>query len=349
VRHEGFYALGAPLVALLAFATSYLICIDRYRAYQLLRVISWSGVAYAVLGIALFIIDPTKVLWREKIAYTSSLTATFINRNTAGVYFGSCAAVCCALLLQQLDQNLSNSDAPLRQRVKSAIRKDPRELTRLLIMMAACLTAMLMTGSRAGIVFSLIGLIAGSIVFFRRRLARSGNLLLALLVAGVGAITFLQVLGGEVSQRFNENGLSDPARLQAYRSTLRMIADHPWFGTGLGSFEWAFPAYRSADAPIWGVWNRTHDTLLEIAAEMGIPMALAVAALWFLILFRLWQGIRVRKRGITVLATAISVATISLLHSTIDFSLQIPGYAIVIFALIGAGVAQSYPSGRQGI
>ena len=31
-------------------------------------------------------------------------------------------------------------------------------------------------------------------------------------------------------------GLSDEARLETYRSTLRMIVDHPWFGTGLGDF-----------------------------------------------------------------------------------------------------------------
>jgi hypothetical protein len=28
----------------------------------------------------------------------------------------------------------------------------------------------------------------------------------------------------------------------------------------------------------------------------------------------------------------------------IDFSLQIPGYSIIVFALVGAGLAQSFPS-----
>jgi len=35
------------------------------------------------------------------------------------------------------------------------------------------------------------------------------------------------------------------------------------------------------------------------------------------------------------------------LHSLIDFSLQIPGYAIVALSLIGAGLAQSF-SARRG-
>jgi hypothetical protein len=35
------------------------------------------------------------------------------------------------------------------------------------------------------------------------------------------------------------------------------------------------------------------------------------------------------------------VCMIALLHSSIDFSLQIAGYSIVVFALLGLGVAQS--------
>ena len=41
---------------------------------------------------------------------------------------------------------------------------------------------------------------------------------------------------------------------------------------------------------------------------------------------------------------ALAVAILAVLHSLIDFSLQIPGYAIVALSLIGAGLAQSFPS-----
>ena len=32
-------------------------------------------------------------------------------------------------------------------------------------------------------------------------------------------------------------------------------------------------------------------------------------------------------------------------HSSIDFSLQIPGFAIVVFAIVGVGLAQSFDTG----
>ena len=57
-----------------------------------------------------------------------------------------------------------------------------------------------------------------------------------------------------LSNGFEMEGFVDQGRLETYRSTLRMIADHPWFGTGLGTFVWSFPAYRS-DVSMWGVWD----------------------------------------------------------------------------------------------
>jgi O-antigen ligase len=346
VHNQAFFAVGAPLAAVLAFSASYIICGDRHRAHQLLRVIAWSGVGYAILGIVLFLIDPTRVFWREKLAYTSSLTATFINRNTAAVYFGSCAVVCFLLFMQHLNARGRTSDLTASS-IAREISQRYRELARPFLMLLACLVAMLMTASRAGVVFSLVGLITAYAVLYLRRFGINRNLVFVLIGAVFAALALLQIFGGGVGSRFNENGLGDPSRLATYRSTLRMIAEHPWFGTGLGSFEWSFPAYRSGEASIWGIWNRAHDTLLEVAADLGVPMALLVAALWALALWRLLTGIRFRKRDVIVPAAAFSVAVIGLLHSFVDFSLQIPGYAIVVFALIGAGIAQSYPSARK--
>ena len=90
-RNQAFFSLGAPLVNMLAVICSFIVCTDRDRARQLLLVIAWSGVVYAIYGVAAYLIDPIHVLWREKFAHRDVLTSTFMNRNTAAVYFGSCA------------------------------------------------------------------------------------------------------------------------------------------------------------------------------------------------------------------------------------------------------------------
>jgi len=141
-----------------------------------------------------------------------------------------------------------------------------------------------------------------------------------------------------------EWGLSGLGRVEIYRSTLRMIADHPWFGTGLGTFEWSFPAYRSADVSMWGVWDRAHSTPLELASDLGLPLAGLIVVAWLIVLGVLIRGVRIRHRDLIVPVAALTVAILGLAHSLIDFSLQIPGYSIVIFALVGAGLAQSFSS-----
>ena len=133
--------------------------------------------------------------------------------------------------------------------------------------------------------------------------------------------------------------------METYRSTLRMIGDHPWFGTGLGTFAWSFPAYRSPAISVWGVWDRAHSTPLELAAELGIPFTGLVVVGWIVVLAVLIRGtVRSAAAIVIVPIAALSIALLALLHSLIDFSLQIPGYAIVVFALVGAGLAQSFSS-----
>jgi hypothetical protein len=60
----------------------------------------------------------------------------------------------------------------------------------------------------------------------------------------------------------------------------------------------------------------------------------------------LLRGILARRRGLIFPTAALAVATLAVLHSLIDFSLQIPGYAIVALSLIGTGLAQSYSGER---
>ena len=96
-----WFELGRPLVCVLAIACGFLVGADAGRARQLIKVIAWSGAAYAAYGILAHLFDPTHILWREKEAYLESVTGTFINRNTAAAYFGSCAVVWSLLLWER--------------------------------------------------------------------------------------------------------------------------------------------------------------------------------------------------------------------------------------------------------
>lgn len=85
-----------------------------------------------------------------------------------------------------------------------------------------------------------------------------------------------------------------------------------------------------------------HSTPLEIAADMGVPIAALVLVSWMVIFAVLVRGTLIRRRGLLVPAAALAISALATLHSLIDFSLQIPGYSIVALSLVGAGLAQSF-------
>jgi O-antigen ligase len=340
VKGQPFFSIGAPLANMLALILGLIVGVDPDRARRGIRVMAWAGVGYAVYGILALLFDPTEILWREKTAYIGSLTSTFINRNTAATYFGSCSAVWFVLLLAAIRGSLPRGPIEWRNVPDHLLAETRKVVLIRFVMLFVCLSAMFMTSSRGGVLVSLGILILTFMIYFVRDLSRKG-LAISLFGCVVAGLLLLQVLGGNIDRRIDIQGLSDAGRLSAYRSTLRIIADNPWFGTGLGTFASSFPAYRGGDISMYGVWDIAHNTHLEFASEMGIPLTLVVATAWIGALVVLSLGLRRRQRNAIVPLSCLAVSLIALLHSSIDFSLQIAGYSIVVFALLGLGLSRA--------
>jgi O-antigen ligase len=140
--------------------------------------------------------------------------------------------------------------------------------------------------------------------------------------------------------RIGSEGLFDGARWSVYGFCIEAIRQRPFLGAGVGTFGDLFPSLRADDFYSWGVWDYAHSTILEIAVEMGIPVAamIAIAAMWSLF-FLARATVRSTGRSRRLLAATTGIAVLSYLHSMIDFSLQIPGYLVVFGILLGCGLA----------
>lgn len=83
-----------------------------------------------------------------------------------------------------------------------------------------------------------------------------------------------------------------------------------------------------------------------LASDGGMLMAGAVMIALLAAFGVLAHGVRTRRRDVIVPLAALCASAAGALHSMIDFPLQITGYAVVIAALLGAGLSQSFRSGR---
>jgi peptide/nickel transport system substrate-binding protein len=84
------------------------------------------------------------------------------------------------------------------------------------------------------------------------------------------------------------------------------IKHHPLLGTGLGSFEQAFPAFRDGSVRTFVVWDKAHNSYLENMMELGVPMALALFAAIAAIAWLCFSGMRKRQRDQFIPAAALA-------------------------------------------
>jgi O-antigen ligase len=331
-----------PLIAdVLALTAGVVLCSQRVVAERLLRLVAWCGVAYAVYGMLAFAIEPGMVLWREKTEYASVLTSTFINRNTAALYFGSCSILWLLLSCRRLRHDCAGWPMTAARLRELLFARPSRTLVIDATMTLLTTAAMFMTGSRGGALVSLAAMGLAFLCYFRREFVGGKRWLIAAGAVAAMAFLLVEIMGEGVSARFDLRGISDEGRLDIYQATLAIIRDHPRFGTGLGTFAWVMPAYRPSNISIWGIWDRAHSTPLETISDLGIPAAALIFLGWVVIFAVLTRGLA-RSRSDTIFPIAgLCVAVAAVLHSAIDFSLQTPGYAIPALSLIGMGLARS--------
>ena len=326
-RGAGVIELGQALLFALALLSGHLVSRGGH-GLGALRVFAYAGAAYALLALAFEFAAPDRLLLTEKRAYPGFLTTPFVNRNTAATFYGSVAIVCTLFVAR----------ARLGRSMRGIGSLDG-------IALLAALAALALTGSRAGIVLSLLACLATYMTATRGFSRVRGRLRTpALLVGAVPVLLAVMVL----SERVARDSLSGGGRLETYLTTLDMIAERPLLGWGIGTFEHVYPIGR--DGPAFGVWDRAHSTPLEWTFEGGIAFAAVMLAVYLLLarrLARLFADARAARRsgdpGEAGMShrplAALAVLALGLGHSAIDFSLDITGYLVPFAFVVGLGSA----------
>jgi hypothetical protein len=159
------------------------------------------------------------------------------------------------------------------------------------LLASAMLLAVLLSASRTGWVGVAILVLWG---LFDRRLSKfsRGMLLVSPFAFWLGWMAMAEwahhtshVFGSEL--RLGEADLS-ASRSRIWSNTLALIRAHPWTGVGWGEFNFAWSLSVFPDRPV-AFFDHTHNLPLQLAVELGLPLAALVLGLG---LQALWQGLQ---------------------------------------------------------
>ncbi len=114
------------------------------------------------------------------------------------------------------------------------------------------------------------------------------------------------------------------SRFAIWSNTLSLIAAHPWFGVGFGEFNFAWTLTPFPDRPL-EFFDHTHNIVLHLLVELGLPLGLLVIGLF---LFALWRALgnaidegRARPDRVPVQRAAFTMVFMVAVHSMLEYPL----------------------------
>jgi O-antigen ligase len=307
-------------------------------ARRLFAAVAAIGAIYAGWGLLIYGAGNHSILWFEKWAYPLDLTSTFVNRNSFATFVGLSLVVAIGLLLDTILRKVD-----LGQERKIVLRALAELLTTraawLIGAIAVTATALLLTHSRGGAAATGLGVLSLLGVASLAPSLRGPWRASFAIVLTVSTLAAILVSGATTLDRIAGTAWDIDGRHEIYTATLDAIGNTPLVGSGLGTFKWVFPPYRTEDVSL--PVELAHDDYLENMLELGIPAAVTLIGSVLLLVLRCVRGAFLRRRDALLPCLGVGASVLVGSHALVDFSLQIPAVAMSYLLILGAAVAQS--------
>ncbi len=235
-----------------------------------------------------------------------------------------------------------------------ALSRHARGNRKLVVAAIAALMAgtIFLSGSRGGMIAFGVQVVMLAFLLRPQYWAWKQPLVVSLFLAVM--IGFLVWIGGnELTRRLasiqseTRQELTGGVRLTIDRDSLRMWREKPFLGWGLGIFPVVYPQFRSFYTRFFV--NQAHNDYLQLLVETGI--AGFAIAIWFLVLVfrRAWTKLENwAETGNGTLTVAALIGCIGILvHSFLDFNLQIPANAALFYVLCAIAASRSVQESQR--
>lgn len=317
------------LLRVLVYAGLFFAILNNLHRQESTQVISFTMI-FLALGLSLYasyqFLSGSDRIWNFAAFYQGRASGTFISPNHLAGFLEM-------LLPLALAYTLAGRGKPVTKVL----------LGYAALMMIAGIGVTLSRGGWVSAGAALIVLFGGLVLHRSYRLPA-----LILMVALIGAGSFLLFKTDDLTARMKagvEAGKSFDVnvRYELWNAAGRMWRDHVWFGVGPGHYDYRFGEYRPETVQLRP--QRVHNDYLNTLVDWGVVGAgLVVLALGALSvgLARTWKHVRKPEREFRsnhsnkfafVLGAAAGLLAL-MIHSVVEFNLQIPANAILAVSLM---------------
>jgi len=330
------------------FLAARALCRDRDRARLLLMMFIAGAVLVVAYGVLMQVTTNSCYLgsYLKKAGgyFTTDrcvMSGTFVSSNSFGCYCGMGLVAAMALAF---------AGRRRKGEMPYGYDEDDQEsilasLTGFRVIMLAVslllLGGLLFSASRAGLAATVASAAALVVMMLRGRWRSRPDLVRIFVVISVIIGIVVVVIAGNTIIGKASGGVDGTNRVKIWLASWQAIKMSPWLGWGLGSFADIYAIVQPESIPLAN--DLAHSTPIETMVEVGIPIALVGFAIvlipWGVALY----GALTRRRAHRYLpAAAFAVAAVPILHSLVDFSLQMPAIGFVVSAVLGMGWAQAF-------
>jgi O-antigen ligase len=307
-----------------------------------------SGVFQALFGSFMVLSGVEYLLFESKEGFLGKATGTFVNRNHLAGYLNMCLALGIGLLVTGGGDNQA---IHWKQSVRNVLRFLLSGKMRLRLFLVFMAIGLVMTHSRMGNSAFFVSLtVTGVVWLFLRRKKPSRNTMLVL--ASILVLDML-VMGhwfglGKVVERLQHTSTQTETRDDVVKDSIPYVKDFWLTGSGAGSFYSTYPKYTSEGVRAY--YRYAHNDYLQFLVETGVIGLVLMGVLSLASLYCAIKAMATRSHpNLRAAAFASFMGILAILiHSSVDFNLQIPSNAAMYIVLLAlAWLAIGFPGNRS--
>ncbi len=340
--HASKQALLKGLAYACIFFLTLTLTSTRSRLASLARALVYAAVIQSIYAVTLHLESAQEEFFGVLFYHGDSASGTYPNRNHLAGYLEMTLAIGIGLLIAGLSDRTADSWKRFFSHLIDWILS-PRMVLRLAL--CVLVIALTTTHSRMGntAFFSSL-LIAGLVGIALSRHATRNTVVLLVSLVAIDLFIVGSWFGVEkLAKRIEQTTMAEvQVREEPLAYTIPLIKDYGLLGAGPGTFYITFPQYRPET--VVNFYDYAHNDYIQFAAEsgvigLGILAALVVLTLGVALTAQ-WQRRDPLMRGMSF-ACIMGVSAL-LIHSAVDFNLQIPANAVYFMVLLALGWLSLY-------